>query len=40
VLDPYRLVILFIALIHIVCCPKIYLHKTMHIYIKLCNIFT
>jgi len=31
VLDPYRLVISFIALIHIVCCLKIYLHKTMQI---------
>jgi len=29
VLDPYRVVILFIALIHIVCCMKIYLHQTM-----------
>jgi len=31
VLDPFRLVtlILFIALIHIVCCLKIYLHQTM-----------
>jgi len=29
VLDPYRLLILSIALIRIMCCPKIYLHKTM-----------
>jgi len=29
VLDPYRLVSSFIALIHIVCCLKTYLHETM-----------
>jgi len=29
VLDPYRLVSSFIALIHIVCCLKICLYKTM-----------
>jgi len=29
VLDPYRLVILFIAFIHIVCCLKIYFHQTI-----------
>ena len=29
VVDPYRLVISFIALIHIVCCLKIWLHQTM-----------
>jgi len=29
VLDPYRVAILFIALIHIVYCMKIYLHQTM-----------
>jgi len=29
VLDPYRLVLLFLALIRVVCCLKIYLHKTM-----------
>jgi len=28
-LDPYRLVISFIALIHIACCLKIYLYQTM-----------
>jgi len=27
VLDPYRLVISFIALIHIVCCLKMYFHQ-------------
>jgi len=35
VLDPYRSVILFIALIHIVCCLKICLHKTM----QMCFVF-
>jgi len=29
VLDPYRLIILFNALSHIVCCLKMYLHQTM-----------
>jgi len=29
VLDPYRLEISFIALIHMVCCLKIYLQKTV-----------
>jgi len=28
VLDPYRLIISFIALFHMVCCLKTYLHKT------------
>jgi len=30
VLDPYKLVISFIAFINIVWCLKIYLHQTMH----------
>jgi len=29
VLDPYTLAILLIALIHIVCCLKIYVNKTL-----------
>jgi len=29
VLNPYRLAILFIAFIHIVCCLKIYLHENI-----------
>jgi len=31
VLDPFRLVISFIAFTNIVCCLKIYLHQTMQI---------
>jgi len=29
ILDRYRLVILFIALIHYICCLKMYLHQTL-----------
>ena len=29
--NPYRLVILFVAFIHIVCCLSIHLYQTMHI---------
>jgi len=36
VLDPYRLAISFIALIHTVCCLKTYLHKTMQMGFVFC----
>jgi len=32
VLNPYRLVISFVALIHIVRCLKIFLHQTMQMF--------
>jgi len=37
VLDPDKLAISFTALIHIICCLKIYLHQTMEDVQDKCN---